>query len=124
MVRAYSNDLRERAVAAVDAGETCRTVSKRFGVAVSSVVKWSQRFRRTGSVSPDKMGGVRPSVLEQHRAFIIERIQQTPHLTLHGLKNELAALGVKVSHNGVWLFMRREGLSFKKNIIRNGTGPR
>jgi putative transposase len=35
------------------------------------------------------------------------------HLTLHGLKEELAARGVKVSHNAVWLFLRREGLSFK-----------
>jgi putative transposase len=27
--------------------------------------------------------------------------EQTPHLTLHGLKDELAARGVSVSHNAV-----------------------
>jgi transposase len=118
MTRALSNDLRERVVEAVGAGETCRAVASRFGVAVSSVVKWSQRYRATGSVVPGKMGGHRKRVLEPHRAFIVERINQTSELTLHRLKDELDARGVKVSHNTVWLFLRREGLSFKKNAVR------
>jgi len=54
--------------------------------------------------------------------FILERIAQTSHLTLHGLKDELAARGVNVSHNAVWLFLRREGLSFKKNTVRPRAG--
>ncbi len=118
MSRPLSNDLRERVVAAVVSGESCRSVALRFGVAVSSVAKWSQRYRATGSVKPGKMGGHRKRVLEPHRAFIKERISQTPHLTLHLLKDELAARGVCVSHNAVWLFLRREGLRFKKNAVR------
>jgi len=120
MSKPYSNDLRERVVAAVNTGETCRVVAKRFDVGVSSVVRWSQRLRATGSVAPGKMGGhVRP-VLEPHRDFIVERINQTPHLTLHGLKDELAARGIVVSHNAVWKFLRREGLRFKKKPHRRG----
>jgi transposase len=115
MGRPLSNDLRERVVTAVVGGESCRTVARRFGVAVSSV---SQRYRATGSVAPGKMGGHRKPVLEPHRAFIKKRISQTPHLTLHKLKDELAARGVHVSHNAVWMFLRREGLRFKKNAIR------
>lgn len=118
MTAPLSNDLRERVVRAVEGGESCRSVAVRFGVAVSSVVKWSQRYRATGSVAPAKMGGHRKPVLEAHRAFIVERISQTPHLTLHGLKDELGARGVTVSHNAVWLFLRREGLSFKKKPVR------
>jgi transposase len=118
MTRAYSNDLRERVVAAVRCGDSCRLVAKRFGVAVSTVVKWSQRHRATGSVAPGKMGGHRRRILEPHRAFIGERINQTSHLTLHRLKDELAARGVSISHNAVWQFLRREGLSFKKNADR------
>ena len=118
MTAPLSNDLRERVVAAVGAGESCRSVAARFGIAVSSVVKWSQRRRATGSVAPGKMGGHRRRVLEPHRDFIVGRINETPHLTLHGLKDELATRGVKVSHNAVWLFLRREGLSFKKNAVR------
>ena len=118
MTRPLSNDLRQRVVAAVMGGESCRSVATRFGVAVSSAVKWSQRYRATGSVAPGKMGGHRKRLLEPHRAFIVERISQTPHLTLHGLKDELAERGIAVSHNAVWLFLRREGLRFKKNAVR------
>ncbi|WP_352712727.1 hypothetical protein [Mesorhizobium sp. M0586] len=63
------------------------------------------------------MGGHRKRVLEPHRAFIVERINQTSHLSLHGLKDELAARGVKVSHDTVWHFLRREGLRFKKTLF-------
>ena len=52
------------------------------------------------------MGGHRKRVLEPHRAFIVERINQTPHVSLHRLKEELAARGVKVSHDTVWQFLR------------------
>lgn len=123
MPRPYSNDLRERAVAALEAGESCRAVARRFGVAVSSVVKWHQRYRSTGSVAPGQMGGHRRALLEPHRAFIVARLEQTPHLTLHGLKDELSTRGIEVSHNTVWTFLRREGLRFKKNAVRTRAGP-
>ncbi len=60
------------------------------------------------------MGGHRMRFLEPHRAFSVERIGQTSHLTLHGLNDELAGREVKVSHDTVWKFLRREGLRFKK----------
>jgi putative transposase len=118
MTEPLSNDLRARVVDALEAGESCRSVAARFGVAVSSAVKWSQRYRMTGSVAPGKMGGHRKRLLDPHRAFIVERIGQTPHLTLHGLRDELASRGVRVSHDTVWKFLRREGLRFKKNAFR------
>lgn len=117
MTRPLSNDLRERVVGAVLAGGELPGGGVPVWVTVSSVVKWSQRHRRTGSVSPAKMGGYRKPVLEAHRAFIVERIERTSHLTLHGLKGELAARGVKVSHTAVWEFLRREGLRFKKTLF-------
>jgi transposase len=49
MTAPTSNDLRERVVAAVLSGESGRAVAARFEVAASSVVKWSQRHRATGS---------------------------------------------------------------------------
>ena len=118
MVRRLSTDLRERVVAAVLSGETSRTVAARFGVAVSSVVKWAQRHRATGSVAPGQMGGHRKRILEPHRAFIAERIEENPNLTLHALKAELAAHGIVASHDAIWRFLRREGLRFKKNRVR------
>ncbi len=118
MTAPLSNDLRKRVVGAIEAGESCRSVAARFGIAVSSAVKWSQRYRSSGSVAPGKMGGHRKRLLEPHRAFIVERINQTPQLSLHRLKDELAARGMKVSHDTVWRFLRREGLRFKKNAVR------
>ena len=118
MTRPLSIDLRERVVAAIQAGESCRSVAKRFEVAVSSVVKWSQRQRITGSVAPGKMGGHRKPILDPHRDFIVQRIEAVPHLTLHRLKDELALRGVKVSHDTIWTFMRRHGLRFKKRMAR------
>lgn len=109
-----SADLRECVVGAIAAGESCRSAAARFGVAVSSAVKWYERYRATDSVAPGKMGGHRKRVLESRRAFIVERVNQTLHLTLHGLKAELAKRGGKVSHDTVWQFLRREGLRFKK----------
>lgn len=122
MVRPLSTDLRERVVAAVLSGETSRAVAARFGVAVSSVVKWAQRHRATGSVVPGQMGGHRKRILEPHRAFIAERIEQNPNLTLHVLKVELAAHGIVASHDAIWRFLHREGLRFKKNRVRPGAG--
>jgi transposase len=113
-----SMDLRDRAVAAVLGGESCRAAAARFGVSAASVVRWMQRYRLHGSAEPAPRGGGRRPVLDQHRVFILKRIGETPHLTLHGLKDELAGRGVKVSHNAVWLFLRREGLSFKKSSVR------
>ena len=118
MVKPYSIDLRERAVKAVIGGETTRVVADRFGVAVSSVIKWHQRYRATGTVEPGKMGGHRKIILEPHRDFIIDKINRTPHLTVRGLRDILAKRGITVSRHAVWTFLRREGLSFKKNTIR------
>ena len=119
MPRPYSLDLRERVVSAVASGESCRSVACRFGVAVSTVVKWSQRRRSTGSVAPGRMGGHRRRILESHRAFILEAIERTPHLTVRGLRDILVARGVAVSRQAVWQYLRREGLSFKKNAVRS-----
>jgi transposase len=68
-------------------------------------------------VAPGKVGGYLRPLLDAHRAFIRKRIDQTPHLTRHKLKDELAGRGDVVSHTAVWTFLRREGLSFKKRAL-------
>jgi len=92
---------------------TCREVAARFGVAVSTVVKWSQSERATGTVMPGQMGGHRKPVLAVHRDWLLGRVRERPEITLHALKDELREHGVDVSHDTVWRFLRRAGLSFK-----------
>jgi transposase len=119
MAKPYSADLRLRVAAAIADGETCRSIAERFDIAPSTVVKWSKRVRETGSPAPAKFGGYRTCTLEPHRAFILNEIEKVSHLTLHRLKDLLAARGVMVSHDTVWRFLRREGQSFKKNALRD-----
>jgi putative transposase len=49
MAKPYSLDLRERAVARVEAGESVRFVARVPNIGPSRVVKWSRRFKATGS---------------------------------------------------------------------------
>jgi transposase len=85
MARAYSLDLRERVVAAVAAGESCRKVATVFQVSVASVVKWSQRSRATGSAAAHPMGGNRPYALAGQRDWLLSRLADQPDLTLRAL---------------------------------------
>ena len=63
------------------------------------------------------MGGKRPVLLAGQRAFILDRIEQVPNLSLRTLAAELAGRGIVVSYGAVWTFVHREGLSFKKSIL-------
>jgi len=114
MARAYSLDLRERVVAAVAAGESCRKVAATFRVSVASVVKWSQRFRATGSAAARPMGGRRPYALAGERDWLLSRLAEKPDVTLRALLAELAERGIVVSYYAVWNFFEHEGVSFKK----------
>lgn len=122
MARAYSLDLRERVVSAISRGESCRAVAVAFDVSVASVVKWSQRSRATGSPAAKRMGGKRPYLLEGERNWLLARCGEKPDLTLYALLAELRDRGVVVSCDTLWRFLRREGISFKKNAVRQRAG--
>lgn len=118
MARPYSLDLRERVAGSVLAGGSCRSVAATFGVSVSSAVRWSQKARRTGSPAAEPMGGHRPYRLEGERTWLLARLAEKPDLTLQALVDELAGRGMTVSCSVLWRFLRREGISFKKNRLR------
>jgi transposase len=96
MARAYSWDLRARVVAAVDRGASCRSAAASFGVSVSSVVKWAQRWRQTGTWASKPMGGDHRSRLTSERGWLIGRIAAVPDLTLQEIRRELAERGINV----------------------------
>ena len=122
MARAYSLDLRERVVAAVAAGESCRAVARMFKVSVASVVKWSQRFRATGSAAAKRMGGRRGLRLTPQREWLLSRLAAAPDLTLRALVVELHDRGVTASYGSVWRIVHAAGISFKKNAVRRRAG--
>lgn len=124
MTRPLSNDLRERAMARVAAGESIRAVAAALSVSPSSVSKWSRRLRETGSVAPGEMGGYKPRVLFGAQAeWLRARMRDNP-FTLRGLVKELAERGLRVDYRSVWTFAHDEGLSFKKNRVCQRAGAR
>lgn len=119
MAKPLSNDLRERAVGRHEAGGSTRSVGSAFGVAPSTVSKWAQRQRETGSVEPAQFGGYRRRVLEPHRETVHALVSEAPHRSVRALRDELAGLGIAVCEETLRKFLHAEGLSFKKNRVRN-----
>jgi transposase len=108
---------------ALNSGLSCRAVADRFDVSVSAVVKWSQRFRATGSISAKRMDGHRPFLLAGERDWLHERINSETDVSLRRQQSELAERGIAVSYGAVWSFVYREGLSHKKNRGCGRAGP-
>jgi len=119
MARPCSGDLRQRVISAVEVGGlSCHQAAAQFAVAVSSAVRWVQRFRQTGSTEAAQMGGYKPKAIRGgHRDWLIERCRSAD-FTLRGLVAELAERGLKVDYRSVWSFVHDEGLSYKKNGSR------
>jgi putative transposase len=116
-------DLRERAMARRAAGETHREIAAALRVAPSCISKWARRERETGTVEPAQIGGYKPRTLSGEVVnWLRERIASGP-VTLRGLTAELAERGIKTQPRAVWVFLREEDLSFKKNGVRRGATP-
>ena len=111
----HTVDVRERALARSDAGETVRSIAQALQISPSCVSKWKKLRRETGSLSPGKMNGHKKRVLSGPKAdWLRERVRSRP-FTLRQLTQELAARGIKTDVRAVWVFVHAEGLSFKKN---------
>src|SRR5258708_830137 len=116
MGKPYSDDLRERVVAAIEAGHTREEVAKRYNMALSTVGGFIKRKRETGSVSPDKFGGYKTFTLEPHTDRVKELVAEQPDSTLAELQVRLAKEKVKVSQSGISRFLHHINLTFKKSV--------
>ncbi len=117
MTKPLSNDLRRRVVASVDGGMSRRAAANRFGIAVSTAIKWVQAWYRTGSYQPRAQGGDnRSQRIEAHAEGILALVEETPDMTLAEIAAHLhAAHGLKVAHSTVWRLLDRHGMTLKKN---------
>ena len=118
MARPYSRDLRERVVWAVEGGLSRRRAASVFGVGIATVIGWVAIWRASGRVDAKPMGGDRNSRLKGERAWLLQRIEEVPDLTLEEIRAELAGRGIQVGYGTVWRFFAAEGISFKKNRAR------
>lgn len=114
----YSLDLRERVVAAVVGGMSRSGAAKLFGVGKATAIRWMARVAQTGSPAALPMGGKKPFSLADEAEWVRARVAEKPDITGRELLAELHERKVDVSYYGVWNFLDRDGLSFKKNSTR------
>jgi transposase len=123
-MNAYSTDLRERVVAACDAGGATREqIAARFSVSVVWIRKLLRRRRETGSIEPKPRGGGRAPAFDDEAAGRLRRAVRADNGATLG---ELArAAGVACCASAVHRALKRLGITRKKS--RGGrpsrTGP-
>ena len=115
--QAYSQDLRERVLAATEL--SVRRAAERFGVSVSYVIKARQRRDRHGELTPGPQRSRTPRKLAAHHAAIDAHVRQHRDATLAELCAWLLAeFGVSASIGTMWTTLRRLGLTLKKSASR------
>jgi transposase len=115
-MRAYSNDLRERIVAAVERGQhSIRQIARLFSVSLSCVVRLLQHKRRTGSVQPKPHGGVPARKLDTAaEARLLELVRDQPDATLTELRDRL---GIRCSLMTIARALKRHKITRKKKTL-------
>src|SRR4029077_12713816 len=116
MPKAYSRDLRERVITAVETGASRREAAERFEVSVASAVKWYQQR----SAAPKPRGGS-VSPLEEFAVEILDLIAQRPDLTLVETVAELRKRRIKTSRSSLWRFLDRHNITLKKSAASSRT---
>jgi transposase len=115
MGKPLSMDLRGRALAAVDAGMSRRAATGRFGVSVSSVIRWDAQRRTIGSFEPKPQGGdMRSRRIEARHGDVMAAFEEARDQSLEELRVRLAERGVAASSSALSRFFHRHGMTRKK----------
>jgi len=123
MPKAYSCDLRERVIAAVETGASRRAAAERLAVSMSSAIKWLQRWRDRRSAAP-KPRGRSISPLEECAAEVLALIAEQSDLTLVETVAQLRKRRIRTSRSSLWRFLDRQltlnpGLHRKPGQVTN-----
>lgn len=115
MTAPLSNDLRFRVVKAIEVGLSRRAAAEKFDVSIASAVRWHQRYKRTGSVEPDVIGGDRHSHrAEAHATKVLGWIDEKRDLTLVEIAGRLADEGHVFAPATIWRLLDRHNYTVKK----------
>lgn len=114
--KAYSQDLRDRVLAAVDGGKAVRAVAEHYDVTPSYIYKALMRRRLTGDSGPNPSRGHNPRKLSaDQEVALADHMRANPGITLVRAQNWLEAEHeILLSTGALWNTVRRLGLSFKK----------
>jgi transposase len=108
-MRAYSEDLRLRIIAAVDGGMPRSAAARVFGVGRATVKRYLALRRETGSLDPRPRRGPPPIKTAALAAALPPRLEEAPDATLaeHCAWYE-AASGVRVADTTMSRVIRRQ----------------
>ncbi|HET8634048.1 MAG TPA: helix-turn-helix domain-containing protein [Gemmatimonadales bacterium] len=111
MAGAYSPDLRERVLAAVEAGESADAAARRFAVGRSTAYRWVAAARQEGRRGAKPMrGGPAPRIHGKVEAVVLDLAGGPHHLSLAEIAARLAeATGVRVHLTTIHRALRRAG---------------
>jgi transposase len=122
MPRPYSDDLRRRAIAAVDGGASRHEAAERFDMSPSTVINWVRRWREDGSAAAKpSRGSISP--LEKHAKWLLDLVAKQADRTLDEVVAAMAKRGIAGSRSAVSRFYIRHNISFKKKSARHGARP-
>jgi transposase len=107
---AYSMDLRQRVIAACDAGKQTKEVARTFDVSPAWVRRLKQHRRERGDIVARTGGGSRGRKIDRQR--LAELVLQQPDATLAELRDRL---GVNVTLWAICKALRELKLTFKKS---------
>jgi len=114
--QAYSQDLRERVMRAIDGGLGVYAGAEVFGVSVSYIYKALGRRRSTGETMARSQRGHQKQKLAPYHEAISQRVAAHPDETIEELRVWLvSSYGVSVSTGGMWNTLKRLGLTLKKS---------
>lgn len=116
----YSQDLRDRVLAAFDRGETGATIAEMFQVSESWANRCRQVRREKGRTTPLPTGGRRHSKIDKEKLAAL--VREKPDSTLKELRDEL---GVRCVESAICMALKKLGLSYKKrrSTPRSRTAP-
>jgi len=122
-MKAYSLDLRERVVAAVDAGQLQAAVAGRFGVSLATIGNYLRLRRETGELVPRPRPGDQPEIGTDRYLALLAQLQAAPDATrAQHCATWAAEQGPVVSVSTMWRATQRVGWTYKKNAGRGRTG--
>lgn len=117
-MQAYSQDLRERVLRALDRGERPSEIARRFEVGRPWVYRVRDRLQQTGGRGSFPIGGHRRSRLADLEPLLRGWIKAAPDLTLVEMQDRLAKQGVPIKIGALWHQLNRWKLTLKKNPAR------
>jgi transposase len=116
-MKAYSNDLRRKIVAAYERGHRSqREIAELFGISPATVRNFVRRKRERGS--PDALphsGGAPARIDDAARSELQQLIAASPDATLEEAQARLRQVGVQVGLSAVCRTLAKLGLPRKKS---------